>query len=188
MNRRYLNLAYAGLVCVAALANAALGGIALNEWNVNDTNKWNYNPITGVLTITDTDTDIFSFEAYDDVTGEPAHIDTIKVVDTGLTGTVRVRVAQNPGNNPATTRGAASVRVIDLTNADVGELVELDISGSLGRISSTNGYVTVADVSGNLVIDGNVYNAFTAGDITGAMLGALEPGARRAAKVGGRES
>lgn len=60
--------------------------------------------------------------------------------------------------------------MIDLTAADNGELAGLDITGDLGRISTNDGFVTVDDVTGDLVIDGNLYEDFSAADITGDII------------------
>lgn len=89
------------IVLSTASISLAHGALTVNEWNVNDTSKWNFSVVgsTITITITQSDADTFSFEAYDNVTLAPANIDTI-VVASGVTGTVRVSVLQSPTNNP----------------------------------------------------------------------------------------
>ncbi|MCC6360949.1 MAG: hypothetical protein IT450_19590 [Phycisphaerales bacterium] len=143
----------------------------VNEWNVNDGTKWSFSilsPTRVAILILDTDADTFAFEAYDDSTFAPVDIDEIRV-DSGVGGTVRVSVLQNPGNSPATTTGADDVRVIDLSNADTGELVSIGIGGDLGRIQfQPAGHVTVDAITGTLTFD-SLYNSCSAGAVSGSL-------------------
>jgi len=104
--------------------------------------------ITGVASDTD---EIFSFEAYDDVTGDPADIDSI-TVDSGIgSGTVRIQIGPDP--NSARTDGADNVGTIDLSNADYGELVDVNINGRLGLVDGgTSGTVKVDEISGDVTV------------------------------------
>ena len=108
MTRHHLS-ATLGLI---AMTGASLATPTVSEWNVNDTLKWGFT-VSGsavTITITDDDADTFSFEAYDNVTGDPVNIDSITVAS-GVGGTVRVSVLPDPMSGRWHCRTMKTVRV-----------------------------------------------------------------------------
>ena len=134
------------------------GGTVINEWNVNDTQKWELTASASIRILA-SDSDVFSFEAYDSVTGDAVNIDLIETDPSGVTGTVKIRVAADPSS--ARVYGAAGVRAVDLSTADTGVLSGLNISGGLGYDDG----VTVDDVDGDLTMAGSLYNTCDFGDV-----------------------
>ena len=57
---------------VLATGFSASAELVINEWNVNDGDKWE-EYVEGSIRILESDEDAFCFEAYDSVTGRVAH-------------------------------------------------------------------------------------------------------------------
>lgn len=112
------------------------------------------------MTILQRDGNVFQFEAFDDVTGDPADIDLIEI-DPGATGTVHIMIERDPQVNP-TGNGARNVREINLSGPTNSRISQLDITGDLGELGPI-----VADTMGfspsdwNWNIDGDLRNAVT---------------------------
>lgn len=104
----------------------------INEWGGAHPESWDYDPFENTIEITAADANTFSFETYDQSTGEPLNFDLIKVVGP-VTGTVKVQVGADP--NSSREFGARTVMGIDLSGAENGELAGVKISENLGTIS-----------------------------------------------------
>ena len=93
---------------------------AIEEWT--GATGYDINQTNGTVLITAAGT--YKFQSYDGAT--PADIEWIRV-QSGVTGTVRVSVYQDPNDGSGV--GAANVKEIDLSNATTSYLDRLYISG-----------------------------------------------------------
>ncbi|MBK8914836.1 MAG: hypothetical protein IPM64_09610 [Phycisphaerales bacterium] len=148
--------------CVAVVSTSvAMASATVSEWNGVNPAKWSYNPQTNTIEILAADSATFSFEAYNSGTGAPLDIDNI-VVQSGVTGTVHVRIAPQPGSGR--TYGAANVKGINLSAATTGNLAGVVISGDLGALTG----VTVSNITGAVAADDGT-NISVAGNLGAAL-------------------
>ncbi|MBU0641456.1 MAG: hypothetical protein KKB50_21560 [Planctomycetes bacterium] len=102
----------------------------------------------------------YGFRAWDGI-GTLEAIQWIRV-QSGVTGTVTVKVAYSAtGGN-----GATNVWEIDLSNAGIGNIAELRISGDLGDVDD----IVADNITGTFNVTGDVLHMIDIGnDITGAI-------------------
>ena len=153
------------VIATALCTYVAFGDITIREWSGISGSKYQVtypipnDPNTVNITILESDTGTFSFEAFYTGTNSAAHINLIETDPSGVTGTVRLKIASDPSS--ARVYGAADVRELDLSTAGTGVLSGLNISGDLGETAG----VECDDVIDDVSIGGNVLNTFDAGDV-----------------------
>jgi len=148
-------------VSATMCAGAALGANFIRQWNsAIDPSKYTISQVQRTITIHAGDTETFKFEAFDDVTGDPGDIDAI-VIDQDGAGPVNLMVFGDP--SAGRLDGARHVKKIDLSNTLSGTLVQLRIAGDLGE---NGGALIPDDVTGSVLIAGDLLDGFSATNIT----------------------
>jgi hypothetical protein len=154
------------LILTVSCVTAGICDVTVREWNGISDTKFRViedpaDPNVVQIIIVESDPEIFKFEAFYTGTNNPADIDRIETDPLGVTGTVRVMIKPDPQSSHVF--GAASIGSIDLSTADIGELMALKISGAL----ATQYPVVVRTISGELNIPGGVHNDITTEWLTG---------------------
>jgi hypothetical protein len=170
---------YSRVLAIAATiftVTVTLGDVTVREWSGVLGSKYQVyypdenDPNTVNIRILESDTGTFSFEAFYTGTNNAADINRIDTDPLGVTGTVRLIVAADPGF-PARTYGARTIRAIDLSTADTGEIAGMNISGDL----ATEGDVICDNITGDVFVLGrlDLYTGARHDLIVGTASGAL---------------
>ena len=124
---KYVTMTLAALLTTTTV----LGDLRIEQWNPNITDGFTILEDERKITITTGHaTEVFKFEAYDDVTNEPETINEISV-QAGA-GTVLLAVVGDYDGG-GRTLGAADLKKLDLSGASSSTLVQVKISGDLAE-------------------------------------------------------
>jgi hypothetical protein len=152
---------------LSALLALCAGNVAfaeIEEWG-GAGSGYQISQVDGTILITAAGT--YKFQSYDGET--PDDIEWIRV-QSGVTGTVRVHIYQDPNDGDGV--GAANVKEIDLSNATTSYLDRLYISGNTATLGDVVcDYMTDGDIDigGNLGKIGLPYTKLSATTISGAI-------------------
>jgi hypothetical protein len=155
---------------VFVTTSLALGDLRIRQWNPNITTGFTIEePIRKITITSGHPTEVFKFEAYDDVTNLPETINEISV-EPGA-GTVLLAVIGDPAGER--TLGASSLKKLDLSAASDSTLVQVKIDADLGEdaptaaesLGAAGGLTPLLDIGGNLLnnielteyADGDIY-------------------------------
>jgi len=138
-------------VTIAVIGATGVARATIEEWTSASTGFY-IDDQAGTILITAAGT--YKFQSYDGAT--PADIEWIRV-QSGVTGTVRVSVYQDPNDGNGV--GAANVKEIDLSNATTSYLDRLYISGNTA---------TLGDVACDYMTDGDIDIGGDMGPFVGA--------------------
>lgn len=161
---------YVTSAVVMGMASVALGDLQIRQWNPNITSGYTIDDNERRIEITTGHaTEVFKFEAYDDVTNEPETINEI-TVQSGA-GTVLLAVIGDDGTGR--TFGADNLKKLDLSGASSSTLVQVKIEADLGEegptiadtLADAGGLTSTFEVGGNLLDDLSI-----TGDADGAII------------------
>ena len=143
---------------VFVTTSLALGDLRIRQWNPNITTGFTIEEDIRKITITTGQpTEVFKFEAYDDVTNLPETINEI-TVQSGA-GIVLLAVIGDPSGGR--TLGASDLEKLDLSEASSSTLVQVKIDADLGEdgptkadsLAAAGGLPAIMEVGGNLLND-----------------------------------